>query len=515
MKRLILWCVIAFTSMAAIGQPHLQPKNYEEFAKLLSVQDSQKSLSSRTLSILSGRIPETTLERYINWHNIAMETTALDHTPVEAGSGDDPRRFAQQLGPHRASYAMAIVHVAMFEAVNAIHQTHQSYVGLPPVNGLNNSVVATDRAIAQATRDTLISLYRYQEPRINALFTQDVARMPKPPAVPQAELDAGAKVGSDAAKAILVKRAGDGADHMEPIYGVDYTPKPCGGAPCPEAWSPDPISNLTVALGAKWATVRPFVMTSAEQFRPAQYPKLDSPHYLAAFNEVKQYGADGTTSATDRRDFQTFEGLFWAYDGTPALCAPPRLYNKMALDFALSRKSFMTISDYAAYMARINVAMADAGISAWEAKYFYQLWRPVTGIRNAQGGTTADPSWTPLGAPATNGRGPNFTPPFPSYPSGHAVFGGAVLQVMREEFKGDFPFTLISDEYNGQNYGVGDAQPRPSLPQSFVSFSHAEYANGRSRIWLGIHWQFDADAGIAQGNRVGSFVVANSFKKLP
>lgn len=515
MKRLVLGCVFALASMAAAAQPYLQPKSYEEFAKLLSVQNSQKSLKIKTQGFLPEMPPETTLERFINWHNVAMETTALDHTPVEAGSGDDPRRFAQQLGPHRASYAMAIVHVAMFEAVNAIQQTHQSYVGMPPVNGLRDSVVATDRAIAQAARDTLIALYRYQEPRINALFTQDLARMPKPPAVPQSELDAAAKVGSDAAKAILAKRTGDGADHMEPIYGADYKPKLCGGAACPEAWSPDPISKLTVALGAKWATVRPFVMTSADQFRPPPYPKLDSPEYLAAFNDVKRYGGDGKASATDRRDFQTFEGLFWAYDGTPALCAPPRLYNQMALNFALGRRSSMTVSDYAAYMARINVAMADAGISAWDAKYFYQLWRPVMGIRNAQGGTTADPSWTPLGAPATNGRGPNFTPPFPSYPSGHAVFGGAVLQVMREEFKGDFPFTLISDEYNGHNYGAGDVQPRPNLPQSYVSFSHAEYANGRSRIWLGIHWQFDADAGIQEGNKVGSFVVANAFKKLP
>jgi PAP2 superfamily len=230
---------------------------------------------------------------------------------------------------------------------------------------------------------------------------------------------------------------------------------------------------------------------------------------------VIKVGGDGKTTGTSRQDFETFEGLFWAYDGTAALCAPPRLYNQIADTIAL-KKGLGDVEDFARYFAIINTAMADAAISAWEAKYYYQLWRPVTAIRNADKinnpATKGDPNWTPLGAPATNGPGPNFTPPFPAYPSGHAVFGGAVFGLLRHFVPNDTPFTFVSDEYNGLNYAAGGSEPRPNLPQSFVSLSHAEYANGRSRIWLGIHWQYDADNGIRQGNQIADYVFANAFQ---
>ena len=158
-------------------------------------------------------------------------------------------------------------------------------------------------------------------------------------------------------------------------------------------------------------------------------------------------------------------------------------------------------------------------IAIWESKYYYQFWRPVTGIREADAGTgptglgdgnprtTGDPTFMPLGAPASNLQGPNFTPPFPSYPSGHAGFGGALFQTLRRFYGTDhIPFTFVSDEFNGMTVD-NEGNVRPLVPRSFATLSQAEEENGQSRIYLGIHWAFDKTEGIAQGRRVGELGV--------
>jgi hypothetical protein len=159
--------------------------------------------------------------------------------------------------------------------------------------------------------------------------------------------------------------------------------------------------------------------------------------------------------------------------------------------------------------------MADAGIALWESKYYYEFWRPITGIREADvdgnPATVGDPTWAPLGAPFSNGGGPNFTPPFPAYPSGHAGFGGALFQTLRNFYRtDDIAFTFVSDEFNGvtqDNQGT----VRPLIPRSFSSLSQAEEENGQSRIYLGIHWAFDKTQAIAQGRRVADYVFENAF----
>jgi hypothetical protein len=154
--------------------------------------------------------------------------------------------------------------------------------------------------------------------------------------------------------------------------------------------------------------------------------------------------------------------------------------------------------------------MADASIACWGDKYFYDLWRPVTAVRQADRDgnplTTADLDWTPLGAPADNGNGVNFTPPFPSYPSGHADFGGALFTILKNFYGTDnIHFTIVSDEFNtitlDQN-GIA----RPLIPRSYTSFTQAMVENAQSRIYLGIHFQFDANNGIKQGSDIGNWV---------
>jgi hypothetical protein len=123
-------------------------------------------------------------------------------------------------------------------------------------------------------------------------------------------------------------------------------------------------------------------------------------------------------------------GIFWAYDGTPSLCAPPRLYNQVAAVIAEQMGTSRDPLELARLMALVHVAMADAGIAIWESKYHYQVG-PGTVIREADPAAAGDVIFTPLGAPASNLAGPNFTPPFPAYPSGHAGFGGALFQILR------------------------------------------------------------------------------------
>jgi hypothetical protein len=181
------------------------------------------------------------------------------------------------------------------------------------------------------------------------------------------------------------------------------------------------------------------------------------------------------------------------------------------------------VIEFSRLLALVNVAMADAGIAVWESKYFYQYWRPVTGIRESDPGTgptgagdgnpdtMGDPNFSPLGAPASNLTGPNFTPPFPSYPSGHAGFGGALFETLRKFYCTDhIEFSFMSDEFNGVTRDNG-GNVRPLVVRNFRSLSEAEEENGQSRIYLGIHWAFDKTEGIAQGRRVADYVFANAF----
>jgi hypothetical protein len=314
-------------------------------------------------------------------------------------------------------------------------------------------------------------------------------------------------------------RSADGAQHAEPRVGIEFQT-----SNDPGKWRQDPISQSPLALGAYWGKVRPFALETGHQFRAPLPARLESLEYAAAFNEVKTLGGDGSTTPTVRTAEQTQIGIYWAYDGTPSLCAPPRLYNQVARRIARQMGTDDNVVELARLLALVNVAMADAGIAVWESKYYYQYWRPVTGIREADertgptglgdgnAATAADPNFSPLGAPASNLTGPNFTPPFPSYPSGHAAFGGALFQMLRRFYRTDrIAFTFISDEFNGVTRD-NSGHVRPLMPRRFSSLSQAEEENGQSRIYLGIHWSFDKTEGIAQGRRVADYVFTHAFQ---
>jgi hypothetical protein len=434
-----------------------------------------------------------------HWNMTALNATGVDHTFAHP----------EQLGPTRASRAMAIVHLAIFDAVNAIEGDYQSYTGIPKARG-NCSMPA---AVAQAACDTLVALFPAQTATFNQTLTADLGLVRDGPDKTQ-----GITLGHRAASAILALRFHDGSEQAEPLLGVQFFT-----SNDPGKWRQDPVSHSPIALGAYCGSVTPFVLQSSTQFRAPVPPDLTSPDYTTAYNEAKMVGGDGLITATSRTIDQTETGIFWAYDGTPSLCAPPRLYNQITMHIADQLGTSAKPAPLARLLALVNVSMADACIAVWESKYFYQYWRPVTGIRESDPGTgpsglgdgnpatPGDPSFMPLGAPASNLTGPNFTPPFPSYPSGHGAFGGALFETLRNFYGRDnIAFTFTSDEFNGITRD-NSGNVRPLLPRSFASLSQAEEENGQSRIYLGIHWSFDKTAAIAQGRQVADYVFAHAL----
>jgi hypothetical protein len=252
-------------------------------------------------------------------------------------------------------------------------------------------------------------------------------------------------------------------------------------------------------------------------------PPFDDVEYREALREVRGKGIKpelmGTvpSSLTNRTVDETLTGIYWGYDGAAQVGTPPRLYNQIVRVVAQNRNN--SAADNAPLFAFLNVVMADAGILAWDQKYIHDFWRPVVGIREhdpsmgpaspqADNNTSddCDPLWLPLGAPNTNRVTKNFTPPFPAYPSGHATFGAAALHVTRlfyaqggrysnNSLTTDNLFVgldFVSDEFNGINTDNTGA-PRPRHRRNFPGgLWQMIEENGRSRVYLGVHWVFDA-----------------------
>ncbi|WP_067533297.1 vanadium-dependent haloperoxidase [Nocardia crassostreae] len=247
-------------------------------------------------------------------------------------------------------------------------------------------------------------------------------------------------------------------------------------------------------------------------------PKGNDPRYLAALREVRGKGIGAESAAGLPAGFATrtaremLIGIFWAYDGAKQLGTPPRFYNQIVRELAIARGN--GIERNARLFALVNTALADAGILCWDDKYRHNLWRPVLGIREYDQSLGPDPSpghgldpdcdpfWQPHGAPRSNEIAFNFTPPFPAYPSGHATFGAADLQMTRRFYgvHADGPDNLadgmgfFSDELNGvtsDNYGVVRPRHGRKFPKGLWQMMEE---NGRSRVFLGVHWSFDAFA---------------------
>lgn len=461
----------------------------------------QQSLVERAPGV--PRLGPHATERLLYWMNVALDANALDHTPNGTGVAV---HTAHQNGPHRSSRALAIVSIAMFESVNAIvggYQCYIGYLGTPKKTSI-------DAAIAQSAHDTLVALYPSQVPIFDAALTADLANIITRDASQKTD---GISLGARAAAAILALRANDNVPASEQIVGVDYIP-----GTNPGDWTKDPIAQQPAAVGALWGSVKPFILRSGSQFRLPAPPALSSTAYARAYNEVKDKGAKGdATSPTTRTTDQTTSAIFWGYDGSAKLGTPPRMFNQFLIQIAEQMGTYH-VNDLARLFALANTAMADAAISAWETKYAYKHWRPIHGIRagetDGNAATTTQATWEPLGAPATNLTGPNFTPPFPAYPSGHSTFGSALFQTLRNVYgSDDVEFSLVSDEYNGVNKD-NQGNVRPAVVRNYSSFSEAEEENGQSRIYLGVHWSYDKTGGAAMGRQLADYIYRRAFRRI-
>jgi hypothetical protein len=238
-------------------------------------------------------------------------------------------------------------------------------------------------------------------------------------------------------------------------------------------------------------------------------------NYPESFAEVKSVGAD---EGGPRTPAETEIGIFWAYDGAFKIGAPPKLYLQVVdaiLDKLGDDERVDGGFEVAKVYASVSVAIADAAIQCWKEKYAWSFARPVVGIRLADNDsypdTSGDPTWTPLGSPLTNTARDPTNPPFPAYPSGHATMGTAAMTAVSTilGLGNGFSFPFVSDEYNGENGPEVDGQirPRPRREKTLTVGQVIE-ENKSSRIYLGVHWDFDSEQGSVIGEGIGSAVAS-------
>ncbi len=400
--------------------------------------------------------------------------------------------------PGSASRAMAMMNLAIYDSVALASGTDSFYsYALPPgtIGDASDRVAATQAAYAvlseiyggtqQSTLDTFLadSLSQYAD---GAAKSDGIA------------------LGNAVAQSIINWRANDGYDSF-----VQYTPSgEIGG------WEPDPVNPGQEAWGPNWGSVQTFAIHPIAGYLPGPSPDITSQAYADAYNEVKALGAIDSTTRTAE---QTEIGLFWAYDRA-GLGTPLKFFNEAVQSVAVQEGN--TFKENAELFAMASVAMADAGIVAWNSKFEYDLWRPVSGIRqgDADGNdmTAGDAGWTPLGAPDGEEL-TGFTPPFPTYVSGHATFGGALFGVLEQWYGEDLTFSLTSAELEHlllpENADLLAAYGLEGLDDAtrVMTFSEAAQDNSDSRVYIGIHWNYDSTEGQYAGELVAASLFQNGF----
>ncbi len=368
--------------------------------------------------------------------------------------------------PHAATLSFAMVHGAVYDAVNAIDRGHRPYLVTPPANPSDSKQAAA----ATAAFRVLAALFPAQLPTLQPLYDTSLE------AVPDGSAKAGGiSAGDAAAAAMLAARANDGR-------GGPFTfvigSEPGAWRPAPPAFGLDP---------APWVgNVLPFLVPSAAMLRSDPPDRLTSAAYADDFNEVKQLGS---LASTTRTADQTEAAIFWQDHG-------PALWNRVFR--SLSASHGLNIVENARLFAIENLAAADGAIGCWDSKYYWNFWRPITAIREAQGdgnpATTADPAWTPLFDPATPQFGtPLLTPGFPDHPAGHGCVSGAIVRTLQNFFGTDkIAFSAFSN--------------RTRTTRSYDRFSEALKEIIDARVWGGIHFRAADVQGAVLGKKVAHWL---------
>jgi len=350
----------------------------------------------------------------------------------------------------------AAVHVAMFDAVNAIAGRYQPYSA-----GLN-AAPDSDMTVAAATaaHDVLVALCPGEAEVFEGALKKTVDAVASKTA-----RDGGAEIGRRAAAAVLAARKDAGAEHLDPLF---------------EPSSPGAYVPTVPRVGVNTARVRPWVLKMPEELRPPPPPALDSTTWAAYFNEIKRLGGK---KSPDRTPVQTDIGKFWARDVREVL---PQLLDRPGRD----------VVDDARFMALAEMAWSDSYVSMMDGKYAYMFWRPITAIRLADRdgneATSPDAKWRPL---------LDGTPPHPEYPCGHCMSAAALGAVIAEEFGSTAPPIVLVDE--------DTMLRRFDTPQEFVD------EVSLARLYGGVHYRFSINAGRDMGDKIGRFAVERYFRRLP
>ena len=402
---------------------------------------------------------------------------------------------SDQQTPGFASRAMAMLNLAIYDAVGIATdgsnaETFYNY----DIRLGRATEVSTEIAASQAAFTVLSGLYPEQKATLDALRAEAILG-----AATDRITEASLSIGSEIGNTILAIRSSDGSDVIGEYEYADQL----------GSFQADPLHPDVPAWGPAWGNVDPFAIHSVEEFSPPSTPDLTSDQYADSYNEVLALGG---LESVGRTADQTEAGLFWAYD-RDGLGTPLALYSDVLLQIAEQQGN--TLEENAALFAQASVAMADAAIVAWDTKFGENFWRPVTAIRSGDfdgnGATEGDADWIALGAPNGEDR-TGFTPQFPTYISGHATFGGALFGTL-QEFYGtdDIAFELASDELevllDNPDLQAAYGLDLDDATRSFESLSEAMAENGRSRVYLGIHFDFDDTVGQEVGQAVAASVV--------
>jgi hypothetical protein len=366
------------------------------------------------------------------------------------------------------TYPSALTHAAIYDAVNAIDPQYAPWavrVGAAP--GASRAAAA-----AQAAHDVLSAFFPAQRERFGAALAATLATLP-----PGAARE-GARVGAATAREILELRRFDGWGRVPPPYQLP---------PEPGNWQPAPAP----AAFTHYPDVEPFLIGSARQFRVEPPPPLTSERYATDLNEVK---ALGSAISTVRTEDQTLVARLFAGVGTPT--GPPWVWNLVAREVVRARG--LSILDAARVFAFLNMVHHDALLVSMSNKYEYGLWRPVTAIRGADRdgnpATTADPGWTTLIG----------TPAYPSYPGNVACLGGSGSRLLEHLFGQDnVPFSITWLQPGG-----------PGWTRSYNGFRQFADEAARSRIYGGIHYQFDTLASMGVCTQLADYAYANTLRPL-
>jgi membrane-associated phospholipid phosphatase len=388
----------------------------------------------------------------LDWNKIAIDTAV-----------------ANKQNPFAQARTVAIVQLAVFEAVNAIKDEYQPYIG-----SITAPASASAEAAATEAAYKVLSAY-FMDPASQAALSAD--RMTSLQAIPdsQAKID-GVASGDAAAQVMIALRANDGA--FPPLF---KTP----GPPVPGEWQATPSCLPMGGLAFQWQNVTPFGIPRASDFLLGPPPSLTSKEYTRAYNEVMRVGS---SDSMDRPQDRANVALFYAAS------SPTQVFNQAASQVA--KQQGRSLSENARALALINMAMSDALVASFLNKYHYNFWRPETAIHagdtDGNPKTEGDPDWAPF----------VVTPCFPSYPSNHGSASNAAAAVMRRLY-GEAGHSITVS-----NLAV------PSIVLQYDSFREITHDISDARIYGGIHFRTDQVAGAVLGRAIGRAVYENNLRRL-